>query len=118
MHGILERCSPAKIRRLGGEGGPTLAVQRIVDEVRCLSVPQQQILVWQLGLDGGTADVTTIAERLALPVDRVERLLEQALVDLGFALIGAAPTDLTIIGVVAPLDPGAARADEEWEAAA
>lgn len=101
MHALLERCSPALIKRLGGKRGETLALERILAQARRMPYPQQQILTWQFGLDGcDVCDVTAVADRLRLPVDRAEHLLEQALVDLGFALVGGPPADMAVVPAV------------------
>jgi hypothetical protein len=48
-----------------------------------------RVLSWQLGLACETLDVATIAGRLLLPERRVDQLLEEALVELGWALVCA-----------------------------
>jgi hypothetical protein len=113
MNALLERCSPSLVERLGGRGGQTLALERIRQEVRQMPYPQRQILLSQFGIDTPALDITTIADRLGLPPGRVDELLEQALVDLGFALIGAAPADISILGIVGPFDQHAKRGWKE-----
>lgn len=91
MKHLLASCSSALIIRLAGTSGSedatTLAELRILEAVAQLPRPYRQILSWQFGLNGRKIDVTAIADRLMLPVERVDRLLDQALVELGFVLL-------------------------------
>jgi hypothetical protein len=65
------------------------ALSLIGDAVDKLSPGHATVLLWQLGLSGETLDVATIAGRLLLPEWRVDQLLEEALVELGWALVCA-----------------------------
>jgi hypothetical protein len=114
----MHRLVPGRGLRAHAASAPdrrSLALDRIGVEVGALPYPWRQILEAQLGLEGAIADLTTLGERLALPVEHVEQMLEEALVDLGFALIGPRPSDVGIVGVIAATDSGV---NESWEEAA
>jgi hypothetical protein len=112
MQELLERCSPSLVGRLGGRVGETLALERIKQEVRRMAYPHRQVLAAQFGIDEPAVGVATIAGRLGLPAGRVDELIEEALIDLGFALIGADPADISIVGVVGVGFPHAAQSGE------
>jgi hypothetical protein len=65
----------------------SLAGGKLVDAIEALDPVRRTILAWQLGLEGPPADATTIAGRLAVPVAQVDRLIEEALDDLGWELL-------------------------------
>lgn len=65
----------------------SLAGHQLAAAVDTLPVPHRQVMRWQLGLDGPAADATTIAARLALPVERIDELVAEALEDVGWSLV-------------------------------
>jgi hypothetical protein len=65
------------------------ALLLIGDAVGKLSRGHARVLGWQLGLSGETLDVATIAGRLLLPEWRVDQMLEEALIELGWMLVCA-----------------------------
>jgi hypothetical protein len=113
MEALLERCSASLVRRLGGGAGETLVLERIKDEVRRMPYPHRQILASQFGIDRPPLGIPMIARRLGLPSSRVDKMLEEALIELGFVLIGAPPADTAIVGVVGRIDPAVLRGCEE-----
>lgn len=64
-----------------------LAWSRLVKAIAQLDPLPRLVLRWQLGVGGQVADATTIGCRLALPVAQVDRLVEQALEELAWALL-------------------------------
>jgi hypothetical protein len=100
MDELLALCSDSLIQRLAGTNDPTLlrslAGQRIIECVGTLKPRHARALAWRFGLEGEIVDATTIAERLLVPVARVDALLDEALEELGWTLAcGAAPAWLS-----------------------
>jgi hypothetical protein len=91
MVSLVELCLESLITALAGTDDPrfarSLAHKRIVECVGRLPVRNARILTWQFGLDGAAWDVATIAERLALPQMFCERMLDDALLALGWELV-------------------------------
>jgi hypothetical protein len=85
-----------KVRLIGKSGRAEVlsacrsqAFSLIGDTVDQMHPDHARVLSWQLGLAGETLDVATIAGRLLLPEWRVDQLIEEALVELGWALVCA-----------------------------
>lgn len=91
MVSLLEFCSEGLITALAGTDDPrfarSFAHDRIVECVGRLDDRHAQILTLQFGLDGIPCDMATIAEQLGLPRMRCERMLDDALLALGWELI-------------------------------
>lgn len=65
----------------------SLAGHRLAAAIDSLDPLRRLVLGWQLGLQGPVADATTISCRLALPVEHVDRLIVEALEELGWELV-------------------------------
>jgi hypothetical protein len=65
----------------------SLAWCKLVAAVDSLGPLHRLVLDAQIGRHGSVADVTTIADRLSLPVERVDQLLDEALEELAWALL-------------------------------
>jgi hypothetical protein len=65
----------------------SLAGSKLVEAIEALDPARRAILAWQLGLEGSPADATTIAGWLAIPVAQVDRLIDEALDELGWELL-------------------------------
>jgi hypothetical protein len=80
--GKIERSEALNERR-------SLALSLVAEAVNQLPTDHAMTLGWQLGLSGETLDVATIAGRLLLPEWRVDQLIYEAAVELGWALVCA-----------------------------
>ena len=69
----------------------SLAGRKLVEAISALDPLRRLVLGWQLGLHGSAADAMTISCRLALPVERVDRLIAEALEELGWELVAPTP---------------------------
>jgi hypothetical protein len=67
----------------------SLAGRKLVHAIEALDPLRRMILVWQLGLEGSAADATTIAGRLSLSVESVDRLIDEAVEELGWELLSS-----------------------------
>jgi hypothetical protein len=65
----------------------SLAGHKLVDAIEALDPRLRLVLAWQLGLRTPAADVTTISGLLSVPVERVDRLIEEALEELAWELL-------------------------------
>jgi hypothetical protein len=81
-NGKIERSEALNKRR-------SLALSLVAEAVNQLPTDHAMTLARQLGLSGETLDVATIARRLLLPEWRVDQLIYEAAVGLGWALVCA-----------------------------
>lgn len=95
MNALLAYCSPGLLARLAGPCDPrlvpVLALARVAREVRELEPLHARIIRSTFGLDTEPLDLASIAAQLGLPVECAASLLDEALIELGWALVCAEP---------------------------
>lgn len=69
--------------------GASVAGRKLAQAIEALDPLLRLVLDWQLGLHAASADVTTIATRLSLPVALVDRLIDEAVEELAWELLSS-----------------------------
>ena len=93
MNELTSYCSQALLERLANDAPcnsgdvVSLAEARIIRDVRKLSALGSRILRWRYGLGCEQLTDAQIAARLRLQIDTVAEIGDEALLELGFALV-------------------------------
>lgn len=94
MNELVTCCSAALLRRLSGPGATeanviSLAEARIAREIAGLPPLASRIVRWRFGVGCPSLTEQEIAQRLRISVGRVESIRDEALLQVGFALVTA-----------------------------
>jgi DNA-directed RNA polymerase specialized sigma24 family protein len=108
MDQLLALCSDTLIARLAGTTTAAPLLQRLHAArviracIRELETPYREALSYRLGIDGELLSDEEIAARLHVALAEIDALVDEAIVELGWALVcGKAPTGLDAVAVAA-----------------